>query len=553
MKKTQLPKPKSKKNPKLSRIDHLDKEYDLIIIGGGITGANVLWDATLRGFKCLLVEKSDYASGTSQATSKLIHGGLRYLKNLEFSLVRESLKERRVLAKIGPHSVRPLGFIIPIHSFFERIVLWAGMLLYNFLSFDRNQEIVSDTHIPRFIWNSKSETIYKSFPLSRNSLIGSYQYYDYMNINPEYHTCEFIFSAKARGAHALNYTNVNYITKQYSGGYSINVSDTETGKERTVSAKVVVNCAGPWADIIEAMAGISTEKKILRSKGIHAVVRNICSKECIILKKKDGSHLFVIPWRNQTIIGTTDTIFDNHPDSFEVTESEIKNLLDEVNSSFGLAPLKLDDVVYYYGGLRPLVEDADSKKETYSASRKSEIMNYTAEGFAGFFSALGGKYTTSRNVSEKLMDQVSFFLKKEKILCQSDKQTLLGGDYMSRKELVEQLTTQFPNENSLKLETLAGRYGRESFRILLLSGKEKYQLPNGELLYEEEIDYAVKFLDILHATDFYFRRSGAGTVGKINAMDRKKIDEKLAKGLGWDMKRARIEASLVDKRYEWAK
>jgi len=540
-------------NRKKSRISEIEKEYDIIVIGGGITGANVFWDATLRGFKCLLVEKSDYASGTSQATSKLIHGGLRYLKNLEFGLVRESLRERRILAKISPHGVRPLGFIIPIHSFIERIILWAGMFLYNLLAFDRNKEIISDTLIPRYIWNSKEETIYKSSPLNREGLIGSFQYYDYMNINPEHHTSEFIFSAKARGGQAYNYVQVSSISKQNSGGYLVGLQDKESKENKLVSGKVVINSAGPWADYVEALAGIAPEKKLLRSKGIHAVVRNICSKECIILQKKDGSHLFVIPWRNKTIIGTTDTVYDESPENFQVKESEILDLLSEVNSSFGLAELKLNDVDYYYGGLRPLVEDLDSKKDTYSASRKSEVIHYSKEGYEGFFSALGGKYTTSRSVAESLVDQVSIFLKGHKIPCATRTTPLLGGDYASMKELVKILYSKFPKQKGLKLETLANRYGMEAIKVLSYKGQEEYVLANGEPFFEEEIEYAVKHEDIIHASDFYFRRSGSGTVGKLNEVDRKKMDSKISKLLGWSLAQSKLESSQVDKKYIWSK
>ncbi|TGL61808.1 glycerol-3-phosphate dehydrogenase/oxidase [Leptospira ognonensis] len=538
---------------KKSRLDEVKNDYDIVIIGGGITGANILWDATLRGFKCLLVEKSDYASGTSQATSKLIHGGLRYLKNLEFSLVRESLRERRILGKISPHGVRTLGFIIPIHSLFERLLLWAGMFLYNLLAFDRNRQIIEDCLIPRYTWNSKPESIYKSPALSRDNLLGSFQYYDYLNVNPEHHTSEFIFSAKAREADAFNYMQVTSIAKQNSGGYLVGIKDNISNEAKLVSTKVLINSAGPWADFIEALAGIAPEKKLLRSKGIHVVVRNICSKECIILQKKDGSHLFVIPWRNKTIVGTTDTVYDENPENFKVKESEIKSLLEEVNSSFGLANLTLADVDYYYGGLRPLVEDLDSKKDTYSASRKSEILHYTKEGFEGFFSALGGKYTTSRGVAEKLVDQVSIFLKNQKIPCATSVTPLLGGDYASKQELVKILYSKYPKQKGVKLETLADRYGMEAIKILGYKGIEEYILPNGEPFYEEEIEYAVKNEDIIHATDFYFRRSGSGTLGRINEQERKKMDAKLAKHLGWSSARLKSEAIEVDKRYLWAK
>ncbi|XDD48475.1 glycerol-3-phosphate dehydrogenase/oxidase [Leptospira sp. WS39.C2] len=534
-----------------SRLDHLKKEYDVLIIGGGITGANVLWDATLRGYNCLLVEKNDYASGTSQATSKLIHGGLRYLKNFEFGLVRESLSERRYLAKISPHAVRPMGFIIPIRSLFQRIQLFLGMELYNLLSFDRNNEIDPDVQLPKYRWNSLSETIYKVIGLGRKSLKGSFQYYDYANPNPEKHTTEFILSAKEKGAHAFNYLAVTTLKKQNSGGYTIGLTDQITGKKVLISANVVVNSAGPWADVIESMAGISAEKKLVRSKGIHAVVRNICGNECVVLSKRDGSHLFVIPWRGKTIIGTTDTAYEDDPDKFKVKQSEIIDLIDEVNYSFGFAKLTLKDVDYYYGGLRPLVEDPGSTEGTYSASRKSEIFHYEKEGFPGFFSALGGKYTTSRAVAESLVNAIDIFVRGNETLCVTKFTPLLGGRYQNLKELVNEIQFKFPHVPGVKIETLVRRYGSTTWRILQGKGLDTYRIPNGELYYEDEVEYVVLHEDIQHLTDFYFRRSGVGTVGKLETAERIRLEKKIAKLLGWNIDRLKEESKKVDERYMW--
>ncbi|TGM45597.1 glycerol-3-phosphate dehydrogenase/oxidase [Leptospira vanthielii] len=534
-----------------SRLKNLKSEYDIIVIGGGITGANVLWDATLRGYNCLLVEKNDYASGTSQATSKLIHGGLRYLKNLEFALVRESLSERRYLAKISPHAVRPMGFIIPIRSWFQRIQLFLGMELYNALSFDRNKEIEPDVQLPRYRWNSLGETIYKVLGLNRKSLKGSFQYYDYANPNPEKHTTEFILSAKEKGAHAFNYLSVTTLKKQNSGGYTVGLTDSISGKKVLVSTKVVVNSAGPWADVIESMTGVTAEKKLVRSKGIHAVVRNICGNECVVLSKRDGSHLFVIPWRGKTIVGTTDTAYEEDPDVFKVKQSEIVDLLDEVNYSFGFAKLTLKDVDYYYGGLRPLVEDPGSTEGTYSASRKSEIFHYEKEGFPGFFSALGGKYTTSRAVAETLVNAIDLYSKGTKSTCVTKFTPLLGGRYQSLKELTNELEFKFPKAPGSKIDTLARRYGSVAWKILSSEGNDSYRIPNGEIYYEEEVEYLVNHEEIFHLTDFYFRRSGVGTVGALDSSERIRLDKKIAKLLGWNADRTKEEIKAVDQRYKW--
>ena len=190
-----------KANPKSSippsRLDLLEKDkiYDVLVIGGGISGAAIFWDSVLRGLDSVLVEKNDYASGTSQATSKLIHGGLRYLKNAEFTLVKESLDERRILAKLTPHSIKPLGFLIPVYDYKNKYVLQLGLTLYDLLSYDRNKDLSSDSMIPPHEFLNRERTISEDPNIPRANLLGSLLYYDYANINPERHTCDFIFSA----------------------------------------------------------------------------------------------------------------------------------------------------------------------------------------------------------------------------------------------------------------------------------------------------------------------------------------------------------------------
>ncbi|GBF51892.1 glycerol-3-phosphate oxidase [Leptospira ryugenii] len=540
------------KNKKKSRLSNINREYDIIIVGGGITGANILWDATLRGYRCLLLEKSDYASGTSQATSKLIHGGLRYLKNLEFSLVRESLRERRILAKITPHAMRPMGFLIPIRSLYAKLILWAGMFLYNLFSFDRNEEILDEVKIPRYIWNSFEETIYKSPNIHPKNVIGSFQYYDYLNVNPERHTCEFIFSAKKKGAHAYNYAKVSSISKTFSGkAYQVKIDDSISGETIYTQTKVLINSAGPWADYIDALAGIPTDTKIIRSKGIHAVVRNICDKECVVAQKRDGSHLFVIPWRNRTIIGTTDVRYDQHPDQFSVTEKDLQELIDDINYAYGFSNLTLNDIVYFYGGLRPLVEDTNHKDETYSASRKAEIFHYNKDGYPGVFAALGGKYTTSRSVAEKIVNQIDIYFGYTDKVCKTKDELLIGAYQKPRLELIRELQAKFPKVSGRKIEILTFRYGTIAEKMLAKPGKYEIPLANGEIFFEEEIDYLCEEEEIIKASDLFFRRSGIGTVGRLGREQLNIVIDHLAKKLSWDQKRKKEEMAEIEKRYLW--
>lgn len=541
------------KNLKTNRMKLKDlstESFDVVVIGGGITGACIFWDATLRGMKCLLVEKNDYASGTSQATSKLIHGGLRYLKNLEIGLVRESLRERRNLARISPHALYTMAFQIPVYNTKDVLMTKFGMMLYNQLSYDRNKLIHMDNLIPEYRFHNREETIYEVPEIPRDHLKGSYLYYDYANLNPERYTTEFIFSARSQGGICRNYTEVMHLEKNGNGIYKIQLKDNITGEESFIESKTVVNSTGPWADKLESMMFSGKETKLIRSKGIHVVTRKICKDTTVVLKKRNGTHLFVIPWRNKTIIGTTDTVYSDSPDVFKVTEKDILELLDEVNFAYGSIQLKLEDVDFYYGGLRPLVEQEG--KNTYNASRKLEIMDHKEEGFAGFYSALGGKYTTSRLLAEKLVDKIAEFLPKNFSECKTENTPILGGNFSDFKSLEHDLQKEFPKESGEKIEILVHRYGSEARTILNteVSEKEIFHLQNGEHIYSEEIAHIASKEDIVFASDFYFRRSGVGVPGKPDNANNVKILNTLGKYLGWDKKKIAEQEECIEKRYK---
>ncbi|AVQ11961.1 FAD dependent oxidoreductase [Leptospira santarosai] len=526
--------------------------YDLLVIGGGITGAHVLWDSTLRGMKSILLEKNDYASGTSQATSKMIHGGLRYLKNFELGLVRESLRERATFARITPQAVQTMGFLVPIYSNIERFVLKAGMEMYNALSYDRNSDISKDRLIPKYGFLSKEQTVMESPTIKRDNLKGSYLYYDYLNINPERHTCEFIFSARERGAEAKNYTEVASVTRRTDSLYTVVAKDKISGKEISFQTKSVVNATGPWADLVESLAGVEIDKHLVRSKGIHIVTRKICGDKTLVTKKKDGTHLFIIPWRNKTIIGTTDTEYVDSPDRFRVTKKDIEELLSEINDSFGYTDLTLNDVDFYYGGLRPLVEDRGEAKSTYNTSRKTEILDHKESGFPGFFTAMGGKYTTSRSVGEAVVDKVADYLPGNFRACEtSETPPSSTGNCSDLLSLTKELGKKFPKLSGESIETIAFRYGLQAYQILgkNFSEEEFYTLQNGEKFFESEVRSIANREDIRFATDFFFRRSGVGVPGLPEEKETAKLVRSLAKYLGWNQNRISKEIKAVKERY----
>ncbi|TGK05612.1 glycerol-3-phosphate dehydrogenase/oxidase [Leptospira langatensis] len=543
----------SKISPKNNQTSALSSQvFDTLVIGGGITGATTLWDSSLRGLKAVLIEKNDFASGTTQATSKLIHGGLRYLKNAEFGLVRESLRERRILAKISPNALKTLGFVIPVYSSVEKWITHVGLGMYDQFSYDRNREISSDSWIPKYRFLSKEETILEAPSLPREGLKGGFLYYDYQNINPERHTCEFIFSAEKKGGLALNYTELIAISRQ-GEVYQAIVKDKRSGKSYPLFAKTIVNAAGPWADFVESLAGVGMDKVLVRSKGIHIVTRSLTVSKTIVLKKRDKTHMFVIPWRGKTIIGTTDTVFSDSPDHFKVTKSDIQGLLEEINYAYGYSDLTEADVDFYYGGMRPLVEDPGEKSDTYNASRKTEILDHKEKGLPGFFTALGGKYTTSRHLAEKITDKLCEFLPGSYHSCETTQVPLLTGEFSDHSSLVQSLAKKYPKLEGKYLETLASRYGSLAYEVLKLhkQGESSATLCNGETFSFSEIRYIASKEKIEKATDFFFRRSGVGVPGIPSAENLQAIMDELGKTLGWNPGRKKVETAEVVARYKF--
>ena len=524
---------------------------DLIVVGGGISGAAILYDAALRGLRAVLIEKNDYASGTSQATSKLIHGGLRYLKNGELGLVRESLVERRRLAQIAPHAVRPARFLYPAyeHNPTGRFLIHTALSIYGTLSLDRNRGLMDERRLPGYEFVSTEQALRLEPALSPVGMHGAFLYSDYLNLNPERLCCEFIFAAKERGAHAYNYAEVTGVV----GGsgkrpvHTVQVLDRTSGETVHLNAPAIVNATGPWADYFP---GMQSSRRLVRSKGIHVITRAINKDYPIALHRPDGTHVFVIPWRGRSILGTTDTRFEEHPDALQITRAEVLRVLEDINTLVPSARLTQKDVQFFYGGIRPLTDEGGDVENTYSASRKTSIHHHKGDGLSGIWTVLGGKYTTSRGLAEEVLDEVAAYVPGKFGACATARETLPGGSFDSPAALLQDLQREFPEASEEQRSTLAARYGALSRRILSRKdGGSVVRLVTGEAYFGGEIDYLIENEDIQHLSDLYFRRSGLGTVGAPSEAITQAIGSRAARALGWNRRALPREVQSVRQRY----
>lgn len=372
-------------------------QFDLLVIGGGITGGGVAREASLRGLATALVEANDFAAGTSSRSSRLIHGGLRYLEQGRIHLVREALQERRVLLRLAPHLVRPIPFVLPVFSG-DRLPAWkvaAGLTLYDLLAAGGN--------VRRHRTLGKRAMLEAEPLIRERGLTGGAMYWD-AQCDDARMTVATIRAAAAHGAQVSNYMRVTGLIRTVAGVVGAYLTDTLTGEQGEVRARLVCNAAGPWVDAIRKFEDPRAEPLLRPTKGAHIVVprSRIGHAHAITFTSAlDGRVMFVLPWGDWSYVGTTDTDSTADPEQVSVDEGDITYLLRSVNALFPGARLNPGDVIASWAALRPLIA-ADPAASTSAVSREHRIVR----GPEGVFSIAGGKLTTWRRMAAQLIDKV---------------------------------------------------------------------------------------------------------------------------------------------------
>jgi glycerol-3-phosphate dehydrogenase len=532
--------------------NYTNEHFDILVIGGGITGASVAYEAATRGLKVALLEKKDFSWATSAVTSKMIHGGLRYLANGEIRLVRESLRERRVLENIAPNFVYPAHLMMvhyktPLKN--NKWVVKIGMLMYDVLSYDKNFTWDKSKRIPMHRTISKQEVVQNEPHVRTEGLTGASVFYDCNSIFPERLTLAFIKSAVAYGAKVANYSQVqDFIMDKQNHVTGVKVKDILNDTIKEVSGTVTINCAGPWADIVLGLAksngnGCGT---LRRSEGIHIITpkRLLSGNYAVGSMTPGGRHFFLIPWRNHTLIGTTDKPFDGNPDDYHVTRASIMELINDVNASFGDGKLNYSDVQHTYGGLRPLVED--QTEETYTCSRRYEIDDNQENGLDGLITVEGGKYTTSRNLAENCLKVVAAKMKRFLGKSITKKHYLAGCEIKDLNAFFAAVQRDNKDFSVPTLDYLARNYGTECADILKLARADKTLAEtinaDGEIL--AQVVYAVRQEMACTLSDIVMRRTGIGTLGNPGENVLRKVAAIAAKELRWD--KNKIEQEIAD-------
>ncbi|MFF3325048.1 glycerol-3-phosphate dehydrogenase/oxidase [Streptomyces sp. NPDC002889] len=511
-------------------------ELDVLVIGGGVVGAGAALDAATRGLRVGLVEARDWASGTSSRSSKLIHGGLRYLEMLDFHLVAEALEERGLLLqRLAPHLVRPVPFLYPLqHRFGERLYVGTGVLLYDTMA------LASGTSrgLPHHRHLLKRQALREAPALRPDTLVGAVQYWD-AQVDDARHTLFLARTAAAYGALVANRTQATRFLRQGERVTGAAVTDLETGTVTEVRAKQVINATGVWTDDTQSLAGARGQFHVRASKGVHLLVpRDRINSRTGIILRTEKSVLFIIPWGRHWIIGTTDTDWDLDKAHPAASSEDVRYLLDHVNAVM-VTPLSPADVEGVYAGLRPLL--AGEAAETSKLSREHLV----AHTLPGLVVVAGGKYTTYRVMAKDAVDEAARALDELVPDCVTSKVPLLGADGHPALWNSRHLLAQRYGLHVARIEHLLGRYGSLVHELLDMVAADPAlgePLPSSDDYLRVEAVYAVTHEGARHLEDVLTRRTRIS----IESWDRGTdaagpVAELMAPHLGWDNEQAERE------------
>ena len=537
-----------KDRPKV--INKIQSEvFDLIVVGGGITGAGIALDAAARGMKVVLFEKKDFASGTSSRSTKLIHGGLRYLKNLELGLVKEVGRERAIVHNIAPHLVIPEKMLLPLieggtlGKFTTSLALKVYDVLAGVSGDDRRKML------------SKEETLQKEPLLRKDILLAGGLYAEYRTDDARL-TIELIKTASQKGAISLNYTTCRDIlyddNKQVCG---VRIKDEITGQKHDIKAQYVVNAAGPWVDHLRKMDHSMNEKRMFLSKGVHIVLpfQKLPLKQSLYFDVPDGRMIFAIPRQTITYIGTTDTPYKGDIENIQADVEDVDYLLKAINNMFPEISLTINDVQSTWAGVRPLIfEEGKSASEI---SRKDEIFLSKT----GMITIAGGKLTGYRKMAQRTVDLVSQRFQNNQgrkfNKCNTTEIILSGGPFQDAADVENYKNQLHPTlkKNGLDLSVaayLVHNYGKEAVNILT----EMTQFEEADkriALARSELKYCLENELVYNLQDFIIRRSGRLY---FNRPDIPKISKTLLADIAifnqWSEEDVALEKEAIEKEYE---
>ncbi len=554
-------------NRNLAGLSH--KVFDLLIIGGGIYGASAAWEAAGRGLSVALIEKGDFGGATSSNSLKIIHGGLRYLQHGDFKRMRESIHERKVLMRIAPHLVHPLPCVMPTygHALKGKEVMAVAMLMNDAVGFDRNRLHDPQKFMPRGRVISKAEC-QKLIPgVDEKNLTGGALWYDCHVYNSERMLLSYLHSAVAAGAQVANYVQATGFLVKDRRVLGIQAQDVFSQNDFEIRAKLVINNSGPWVNNVLGLAhGLYSGKKVLLSKTMNLVLRRqiipdyavgvpskfeFMDRDAVI--NKGARLLFMKPWRNLTVVGTTHAPYHGEPENFRVTEKDIQEFIDELSAAYPAAGLSRADVAFFNGGLLPM-ESFNPRTGHVRLLKQYFLRDHQLEdGIAGLLTIVGVKYTTARDVAEKSIDLAMRKLEAPRRKSISQYTPIHGGQIERFEDFLQNEIRQRPRgltgEITKHLVTNYGASYPALFRYFDENSDGQKTLSRNTEVLSAEVIYGIREEMALKLADVVMRRTELGTRGHPGNEALHKCAQIMAQELGWNEARRQAERAEVEALY----
>lgn len=535
-----------------------NQKFDVLVVGGGIHGAITAWDAVLRGLSVALIERGDFGSGTSQNSLKIIHGGLRYLQDGNLSRIRMMTRERTTWMKIAPHLIHPLPCLIPTTQKMSRSRLAMGLALManDILSFDRNYLFDSEKHIHDGMIVSQRELsrILPGYDVSTST--GGAVWYDAQIYNSERLLLEFLLSAVEAGAEVSNYVEAISFLRHESGIIGVRAKDCQTGQVFDIQSKLVINCAGAWIDCLLEKAALHSE--YATSVAMNVIINQVWSEVAVGLTSKpvNGNSpqvLFIVPWRNKSMIGTCHIPWRGAPHGFKLKEAMVQEFLDQINRAHPALKLSLDNVRHVTWGFLP-VNKADANRQPVRLTRDGVVIDHQKkDGVSGLISILGVKYTTARVVAEQAMDLAVSQLGMKTKKCQTHITPLTGGKIEDFRAFLRKALRKVPRViHERTTEHLVYNYGSE-YQTLV-----EYMLRQPDLARRIDPPLPVTVAEVQHAihqemaltlADVIMRRTELGSMGLPSMATLQKCARIMGREFQWSSEHQQQEIRSVIQTY----
>lgn len=539
-----------------------EKEYDLVIVGGGIFGICAAWDAALRGLTVALVERGDFCHATSASHFKIVHGGIRYLQHADLYRIRESSRERNALLRIAPHLVRPLPIVIPTygHGLQGKEIMATALLLYNLIVFDRNRGLRDPLRrIPPGRLVSRRECL-QMFPgLQQKGLTGGVLFFDGQMYNPPRLGISYLRSAAKAGAATGNYLEVTDFLTNRGRVFGVRVRDVLTGNRLDIRGKVVINAAGPWAEhLLRRVLSVQLTPKLSYSRdACFVVARNLTKDYALAMQSttkdpdailsRGNRHLFIAPWREKyTLFGVWHQVYKREPDELTVSEEDLQGFLDEINAAYPSFGLTLQDISMWNAGL---VLFGDNKLEATDLSygKRSLIIDHAkVHNVEGLITLIGVRATTSRGVAQKAVDLV--FNKLARTVPSPAITPIYGGEIESIDDFLKHANNGLPSYLSAEaMKALVQNYGSAYKEVLKYVDEEPAlgETVGQSKVIKAEIVHAVREEMAQKLADVVFRRTDLGTAEYPGGSAVQTCANLMVREMGWDNSRVEKEIAEV--------